>query len=218
MILLSCAKLPEGMNKKDIAELVRAKLSNKQNDEYISALEQKSNELSACESLFALNLLCDMIPQLPQKTDSSALILARGECGKPYFLNSTLKFNLSHSHGYVACALSDSDEVGVDIEAASPTDDRARKLSARFFDDPEKKAVEEDPTVFTRLWSEKEAKAKFFGTNLAEFLENEKKTATNGQKAQENQNTSLHRFSLCNIPVTLCTKRDFSTIIFVCPT
>lgn len=218
MILLSCAKLPEGMNKKDIAELVRAKLPNNTNNEYISALEQKSNELSACESLFALNLLCDMIPQLSQKADTSALILSRGEYGKPYFLNSTLKFNLSHSHGYVACALSDSDEVGVDIEAALPTEDHAKKLAERFFDASEKKAVEEDPTVFTRLWSEKEAKAKFFGTNLAEFLEKEKETATNEKNVQETHNVSLHRFSFCNIPVTLCTKRDFSTIIFTYPT
>ncbi|MBE6684666.1 MAG: 4'-phosphopantetheinyl transferase superfamily protein [Ruminococcaceae bacterium] len=214
MILLSCAKLPAGINKKDIAELVRAKLSNNANDEYISALEQKSNELSACESLFALNLLCDMIPQLPQKTDTSALILARGECGKPYFWSSTLKFNLSHSQGCVACAVSDSDEVGVDIEAALPTDDRAKKLAERFFDDTDKKAVEEDPTVFTRLWSEKEAKAKFFGISLAEFLTNEKKTESNSKKMQGTPNISLHRFSFCNIPVTLCTKRDFSTIIF----
>ena len=218
MILLSCSKLPEEIDKKELAALVRAKLPNKANDEYISALEQKNNELSACESLFALNLLCDMIPQLPQKTETSALILARGECGKPYFWGSTLKFNLSHSQGYVACALSDSDEVGVDIESALLPDDRAKKIAERFFDDTDKKAVEEDPTCFTRLWSEKEAKAKFFGISLAEFLENKKKVATNGQKAQENQNTSLHRFSFCNIPVTLCTKRDFSTIIFTCPT
>lgn len=218
MILLSCAKLPDGIRKKDIAELVRAKLPNKANDEYIGALEQKNNELSACESLFALNLLCDMIPQLPQKTDTSALILARGEYGKPYFWSSTLKFNLSHSQGYVACAVSDSDEIGIDIEAALPTEDRAKKLAKRFFEDTDKKAVEEDPTVFTRLWSEKEAKAKFFGISLAEFLEHKKKVATNEQKAQENQNTSLHRFSFCNIPVTLCTKRDFSTIIFTCLT
>ncbi len=218
MILLSCAKLPEGINKKDIAELVRAKLPNEANAEYINALEQKSNELSACESLFALNLLCDMIPQLHQKADTSALILARGECGKPYFLNSTLKFNLSHSRGYVACAVSDSDEVGVDIETALPLPDRAKKLSERFFDDAEKKAVEDDPSVFARLWSEKEAKSKFFGTNLAEFLENEKKTESNGKKMQDIQNISLHRFSLCNIPVPLCTKKVFSTILFTCST
>lgn len=218
MILLSCAKLPDGIRKKDIAELVRAKLPNKANDEYVGALEQKNNELSACESLFALNLLCDMIPQLPQKTDTSALILARGEYGKPYFLNSTLKFNLSHSRGYVACALSDADEVGIDIESALLPDDRAQKISERFFHDADKKAIEDEPSEFARLWSEKEAKSKFFGTNLAEFLENEKKAGSNGKNMQETQNVSLHRFSFGNIPVTLCTKRDFSTIIFTCST
>ncbi|MBR3686691.1 MAG: 4'-phosphopantetheinyl transferase superfamily protein [Clostridia bacterium] len=218
MILLSCSKLPEEIDKKELAALVRAKLPNKANDEYISALEQKNNELSACESLFALNLLCDMTALLPVPIDTSALVLARGERGKPYFLNSPLKFNLSHSRGFVACALSDSEEVGVDIESALLPDDRVKKIAERFFNDADKKAVEDDPSGFARLWSEKEAKSKFFGVNLAEFLENEKKTGSNSKNMQETQNVSLHRFSFGNIPVTLCTKRDLSTIIFTCST
>ena len=84
--------------------------------------------------------------------------------------------------------------------------------------DADKKAIEDEPSEFARLWSEKEAKSKFFGTNLAEFLENEKKTGSNGKNMQETQNVYLHRFSFGNIPVTLCTKRDFSTIIFTCST
>lgn len=218
MILLSCAKLPEGINKKDIAELVRAKLPNEANAEYINALEQKKNDLAACESLFTLNLLCDMTALLPAPTAPSALVLARGERGKPYFLNSPLKFNLSHSHGFVACALSDSEEVGVDIEAALPPEDRAKKISERFFDDADKKAVKEDPPCFSRLWSEKEAKAKFFGMDLSNFLESERNSGVSNKNIQKRHNVAIHRFTFCNIPVTLCTKRDFSTIIFTYPT
>ena len=159
-----------------------------------------------------------MTALLPVPIDTSALVLARGERGKPYFLNSPLKFNLSHSRGFVACALSDSEEVGVDIESALLPDDRVKKIAERFFNDADKKTVEDDPSGFARLWSEKEAKSKFFGVNLAEFLENEKKTGSNGKNMQETQNVSLHRFSFGNIPVTLCTKRDLSTIIFTCST
>ena len=216
MILLSCAKLPEGISKSELASLTKAKLPSKANLGYIDALEQKKNDLSACESLYALNLLCDMIACLPVPT--SELILSRGKHGKPCFLNSTLKFNLSHSRGFVACAVSDSGEVGVDVEATLPPPDRAKKLAERFFDPKGRKAVENDPSLFARLWSEKEATSKFFGENLSEFLENEQKLSTDGDNTQENQNVSLHRFSFCKIPVTLCTTRDFSTITFTCST
>ncbi|MBQ7829152.1 MAG: 4'-phosphopantetheinyl transferase superfamily protein [Clostridia bacterium] len=216
MILLRCARLPDEADKDSLARLVRAKLPNNANNGYISALESKTNPLSARESLYALSILCDMIAQLPVKIDPSTLVLARGECGKPYFVDSNLKFNIAHSQGMVACALSDLEEVGVDIEAALPDRDRAKKIAERFFSQNDIQSVENDPQSFAWIWSENEAEAKFFGENLSAFLKNKRNSGQDGKSVEFEKNTTVHRFKFANVPVTLCTSRDFSTIFFDC--
>ena len=218
MILLSCAKLPENPDKAELARVVRLTLSNEANFGYISALEQKENECAARESLYALALLCRSLSLFPIHTNAAELTLARNENGKPYFLNSSLKFNLSHSEGIVACAISDEGEVGVDVEASQLAPDRAKKIAQRFLSHTDAKAIEADPSRFVRLWSEKEAEAKFFGTNLPEFLQNERKEAENAQNVQSSSEIAIHRFSYDKIPITLCTTRDFSTVKFICAT
>ena len=55
----------------------------------------------------------------------SGLKIAVGDTGKPYFVTSggepaKLWFNLSHSGDYTICAISDSHEVGVDIQKILP--------------------------------------------------------------------------------------------------
>ena len=216
MILLRCAKLPERSGRSDLARLVRSKLPHKSNDDYISTLESKTNPLSACESLYALNLLCDMIQQLPIKTDPSTLVLARGKFGKPYFVDSALRFNISHSRGVIVCALSDSDEVGVDVEASVPNGDRAKKIAERFLSPQDIQSVDGDRDSFARIWSENEAEAKFFGESLTKFLQNKRNSDPNEKNSSSEHDLAIHRFRFGNIPVTLCTSRVFSTIFFNC--
>lgn len=71
--------------------------------------------------------------------------------GKPHFINSPIRFNLSHSGNLVAVAFSEN-EVGLDIENYSRSiDERLTKyLSVKSIDD----------------WTKLEACAKFDGTGI----------------------------------------------------
>lgn len=82
------------------------------------------------------------------------------EHGKPFLLNATLCFNLSHSGGVTALAVGEQ-EVGLDIEFK-----KARNLSAlaRRLTPAERK---ED---FFALWTAKEAYIKYKGGTVAGML------------------------------------------------
>ena len=215
MILLYCKRLPENISRSELALHVRLGFPHKANTDYITALEQKASTASALESLLALSTLRELISQLPYEVNAAELVLSRTESGKPYFLNSNLKFNLSHSGGIAACALSDEDEVGIDIECAKKSDGQAIKIATRFFSQDDSQAISKDPSAFTRVWSEKEAQSKFFGMELSKFLDLEKNGDGLAKKSELNSNVALHRFTYCKTPVTLCTTRDFSTIKFI---
>jgi 4'-phosphopantetheinyl transferase len=86
-----------------------------------------------------------------------------------------LRFNLSHTDGFVACAVTKGRAVGVDVE------DRSRSLrftdvAKRFFAPVEADALdalpeEERRAGFFRLWTLKEAYIKALGLGLAMSLE-----------------------------------------------
>ena len=211
MILLTASKIPQGLDKNTLAEAVRLMFPNPDNREYIEEIQSRSGSDSACESLFALAMLYDGIYELPSADiDTASLVFARSEMGKPYFKASEIKFNVSHSKGYAVCAVSIGEELGVDVEAAEISPERAKKLAERYFSDDEIKLVENRPDSFTQMWTEKESKAKFFGKSVGNILSQDKKSA----KPEDFCNISLHRFKFGKIPISLCTKRHFSTIKF----
>lgn len=209
MILLTSAKMPDGLDKHPLASAVGLMFPNEDNREYIEKIENRA-DIPACESLFALALLYEQILSLPCRVDTSSLVFDRNPMGKPYFKNSDVKFNISHSHGYVACAVSLGEELGVDIEASHISEERATKLAKRYFPESDLSAILNAPQKFARIWSEKEAKAKYFGDSLTNLLEKEKKIHENPSLCD----IKSHRFSHGEIPVTLCTKRTFSTICY----
>ena len=209
MILLTSAKMPDGLDKHTLASAVGLMFPNKENREYLAKIESRA-DTPACESLFALALLYEEILSLPSAVDTSKLVFDRTAIGKPYFKGSDVKFNISHSHGYVACAVSIGEELGLDIEAADISEERAIKLAQRYFPESDLTAVLRSPESFARIWSEKEAKAKFFGDSLTSLLEKEKNIDENPALRE----IKIHSFSLGEIPVTLCTKRTFSTICY----
>ena len=211
MILLTASKMPEGLDKDILATSISLMFPNPDNDEYINALRDRSNNASAFESLYALALLYEQIRSLPSlPTDTSELIFARNKMGKPYFKNSAIKFNISHSKGYIACACAVGEELGVDIEASEITAERAERLAKRYFCDLETAEVIAHPEIFARKWTEKEARAKFCGESVEKILSDDR----NNPDFINCGDICLHRFSLENIPVTLCTKSKFSTISF----
>ena len=85
--------------------------------------------------------------------------------GKPYFEDSKLHFNISHSGDWVACAIADM-EVGLDIQVISEYNP---KLCKRFFVDKEIEyilASENKDSAFTEIWCKKEARLKSNGMGL----------------------------------------------------
>ena len=92
------------------------------------------------------------------------------EHGKPYFVGrSAPDFNLSHS-GELAAAVIGSCRVGIDIQEETETLD-ASKLSARFFGETEKAALQNAPRArFFELWTKKEALGKLLGVGLSPLL------------------------------------------------
>lgn len=209
MILLTGAKIPNGLDKQILGETVRLLFPHEKNREYIGNIEKRA-DLPAIESLFALALLYELIRSLEARIDTAELIFARSEMGKPYFEGSPVKFNISHSKGYVAVAVSLGEELGVDVEATDLPPERAIKLAERYFAREDLVAVSRDASRFAKIWSEKEAQAKFFGESVGNLFSCEKKEDFFANP----RDVRLHRFAIDGHPVTLCTKRDFSTIVY----
>ncbi len=94
--------------------------------------------------------------------------IALGKYGKPYLKSGKIHFNLSHSGKMAAVAISDC-EVGVDIQAVAPVND---KLIRRVSTDREYAALsalsdEERQARFYRLWTAKESVMKYLGAGLS---------------------------------------------------
>ena len=203
--------MPAELSPDTLAQAVSLMLPHPQNKEYINNILSGACRESACESLFALAMLYELITELPAcGEDTDELILARSDMGKPFFKGSRIKFNVSHSHGYVACAAAIDEELGVDIEAADIPPERANRLAKRYFTEDEQIALAESKKSFTDIWTMKESEAKFLGKSVANVL-SEDKIQQNNSKTQ---NVHFHRFRFDNIPITLCTKRVYSTILF----
>lgn len=100
------------------------------------------------------------------------LHFAYGEQGKPVLADQPeLRFNLSHSGERALVGVSWQRELGVDLEHLRAGVD-FRGLTARFFSEPERRALSEVPEPlfpreFLRVWTRKEAYLKARGTGLA---------------------------------------------------
>lgn len=89
-----------------------------------------------------------------------------GENGKPYIENYKLYFNISHSDGFVCCAVSDK-EVGIDAEKIKTPSDRVLK---KVLCENERKTIKDTDRDFIRYWTLKEAYLKYTGEGLSEEL------------------------------------------------
>jgi 4'-phosphopantetheinyl transferase len=85
-----------------------------------------------------------------------------------------LQFNLSHTRGFAACAVSIGNEVGIDVEALSRNPDL--DVADRFFS-PHEVAIlramppARQPETFLRFWTLKEALIKATGEGLSRALD-----------------------------------------------
>jgi 4'-phosphopantetheinyl transferase len=86
-----------------------------------------------------------------------------------------LAFNLSHTHGLVACAVAHDAEVGVDVECIERVTD-SRDIAERYFSAAELAQLDACPegrrsAHFIELWTLKEAYLKAIGSGLAHPLD-----------------------------------------------
>ena len=102
-------------------------------------------------------------------------VFAVGDHGRPFVaeprLSARLHFNLSHTRGLVACAVSAGPHIGVDVEQMDRRLD-PMALSAATFAAPENEAVQSSPEdhrreTFFRIWTLKEAYIKALGVGLS---------------------------------------------------
>jgi phosphopantetheine--protein transferase-like protein len=96
------------------------------------------------------------------------------EAGKPYFKDSNVRFNFSHTEKGVICSLSDA-ETGADIESMTTMDQSVAEMVLSKMEleqiqcAPEAKKNE----LFTMLWTAKEAYGKYLGCGLLYDMKNE---------------------------------------------
>lgn len=108
----------------------------------------------------------------------------RPEVAEP-LVTPALRFNLSHTAGLVACAVTHTDDVGVDVEDGRRRAD-VMKIARRFFAPSEietiERATEEDRArIFFEYWTLKEAYLKARGIGMSAPLAQVAFTLTSDQ-------------------------------------
>ncbi|MCR4896839.1 MAG: 4'-phosphopantetheinyl transferase superfamily protein [Lachnospiraceae bacterium] len=111
---------------------------------------------------------CEVWGRLQKAGPAPECPYGKGPQGKPYFADGTLpKFNITHSGDYVLLALSDA-EVGIDLQEHRGL--KLQETADRFFSPEEAEALrragEEKPALFYRLWTRREAYGKAFGCGV----------------------------------------------------
>ncbi len=96
---------------------------------------------------------------------TAPLRIARAAHGKPYLVDSPLRFSLSHSGDLALVAVAREVDLGVDVERIAPNRD-VIALARRFFPPDEAAAVVRDPSAFYRLWTRREAYLKATGLGI----------------------------------------------------
>lgn len=125
------------------------------------------NEKAALLSLSALSLL---------HRAGAVGTLCYGENGRPYFEERTCDFSITHTQNHVFCALADGEDaalgIGIDAEDLDRPDlSNLDEMAARWFGENEQKAFFASFTkeTFFRIWTRKEAYAKYTGEGLRAF-------------------------------------------------
>lgn len=104
--------------------------------------------------------------------DGLALVFDKTEAGKPFldFPNAPA-FNLSHGPGWIACAVTKANDIGIDIDSEKRRN-RTDDIAARYFHPLEQKELEQAvdekarKRIFFRQWTLKEAYIKALGETI----------------------------------------------------
>lgn len=102
--------------------------------------------------------------------DGMSREILRTDKGKPYFREIPVRFSVSHTGDLWVCLISGGTEpVGVDIQMIRET--RQEKVADRYFTADEKEHLQRHGTDgFFKIWTRKEAYAKYTGRGLTKEL------------------------------------------------
>ena len=211
MTLIAYTKIQRDISIEKLWNSTESAFPKAENREYFNDIKSRKNQDSIKESLCALLVLAELLRSINCKSDD--LIFAKQESGKPYFLNSKIEFSLSHSGGYAAAAICDTSNVGIDIETAAISAEKAEKLAKRFFSEAEINEFQATPESFLNIWTKKEAFAKMQGVPLSDLITNEKKSPL-----ESRESTFFAHFNVEGSPLAVCLEspceiRNLSEII-----
>lgn len=121
------------------------------------------------------------------KVNPSAVDIRTTAFGKPYVFDCSLAFNISHSGSYVLVAVSNGDNLGVDIEKLREDLDY-KYIANNYFTHNEIAAIEgkniKGLYAFYRAWTRKEACLKAVGKGLSIDLKDIEVTCSSNEPAK----------------------------------
>lgn len=102
--------------------------------------------------------------------DNMSREICRTGKGKPYFKELPLQFSVSHTDDLWVCLISAGrNPVGVDIQKVKES--RQEKVAEKYFTDDEKECMKQNgKDAFFKIWTRKEAYAKYTGQGLTREL------------------------------------------------
>lgn len=151
------------------------------------------------------------------KLTTLPLQLLRNELGKPYFSDSRFHVSISHSPAMAAVILSDTYEVGIDIELISP---KALRVQEKFLTDQEQTYTLADERETCLYWSAKETLYKMYSRKRLIFKENlaveplDKANVLQGRVQTENFSKlyRIHHETLYGHVLTYCIDQELAEI------
>jgi 4'-phosphopantetheinyl transferase len=116
----------------------------------------------------AANMLARIVICRERRDLKGRLRFSRNVYGKPYVLDESIHFNVSHSGDWVVCALDDS-PIGIDIERELPIDLQIaeKHYSSAEYANMMSRPVDERLACFYQLWTLKESYVKAIGKGLS---------------------------------------------------
>lgn len=126
------------------------------------------------EFIISKALLRNRLSFYLQQTPSEISIITE-EKGRPKLeVDSNLRFNVSHSKGLISCAFSNAPELGIDIENLTRNADYG-SLASDVFSPKELQTLTSysktnQPEVFFKIWTLKEAYLKALGTGVVDQI------------------------------------------------
>ena len=160
----------------DIATL-RAQIPTQWLSAWDASHKVGKNEKAALLSLSALSLL--------HRAGADGT-LSYDENGRPFFEGRTCDFSITHTQNHVFCALIDGEDepmrVGIDAEDLDRPDfSDFDAMVVRWFTENEQNAFFASPTkeTFLRIWTRKEAYAKYIGEGLRALTQIDTETLLN---------------------------------------